>query len=156
MIHDADSSADNVTPLVPSRVDFGLSRDPWDRLRLIDGDGRCYEQVTVVPLFPITDPEHWITICDAQGHELVCIDDLAVLSPDTLSVLQDELSRREFLPSIQRIVRVSGNTEPSQWDVETDRGPTHFVLETEENVRRLGRAKLPSPIRMAFATWCRM
>ena len=51
----------------------------------------------------------------------------------------DELSRREFVPVIQRIIRVSSNTEPSEWDVETDRGRTRFVLETEERVRRLNR-----------------
>jgi hypothetical protein len=57
-------------------------------------------------------------------------------------VLQEELSRREFLPVIQRIVRVSGNSEPCEWEVETDRGPTRFVLESEDHVRRLERNKV--------------
>ncbi len=50
----------------------------------------------------------------------------------------DELSRREFLPVIRRIVRVATETIPSTWEVETDRGPTTFTLDGEENVRRLG------------------
>jgi hypothetical protein len=128
-----------VTPFEPGRVEFGLSRDAWGRLRLIDREGRCHEQVNVVPLFPITDPEHWITICNSDGRELVCVDNPALLARDSREVLLEELSRREFLPVINRIVRVSGNSEPCQWTVETDRGRTHFVLESEENVRRLGR-----------------
>jgi uncharacterized protein DUF1854 len=138
----ADSNNREVIPFEPSRVDFGLSRDPWGRLRLIDRDGRSHEQVNVVPLFPITDPDHWIAICDAEGHELVCVEDPQRLAPDARAVLQDELSRREFLPVITRIVRVSGSSEPCEWQVETDRGRTQFVLESEENVRRLDGNKV--------------
>ena len=142
MMHDADSAEREVTPFEPGRVDFGLSHNSWGRLRLIDREGRNHEQVTVVPLFPITDPERWISICDQQGRELVCVIDPNQLAPDTRAVLQEELSRREFLPVISRIVHVSGNSEPCEWEVETDRGRTRFVLESEDNVRRLERNKV--------------
>jgi Domain of unknown function (DUF1854) len=142
MMRDANSAERNITPFEPSRVEFGLSRDAWGRLRLIDREGRCHEQVNVIPLFPITDPEHWITICDAEGRELVCIEDPEQLAPEARAVLRDELSRREFLPIINRIVRVSGTSEPCEWEVETDRGRTRFVLESEENVRRLEKNKV--------------
>jgi hypothetical protein len=39
-------------------------------------------------------------------------------------------------------VRVSGNSEPCDWQVETDRGPTRFVLESEEDVRRIGEIQI--------------
>ena len=42
------------------------------------------------------------------------------------------------MPVIRRIVRISGEGAPSQWDVETDRGPTRFTLDSEDDVRRLG------------------
>lgn len=142
MIRDVNSAPRDASSFEPSRADFGLSRDAWGRLKLIDRAGRCFEQVTVVPLFPITDPDRWITICDEQGRELICVEDPEQLTPDTRAVLQEELSRREFLPVIRRIVRVSGNSEPCEWEVETDRGRTRFVLESEDNVRRLGRRKV--------------
>lgn len=141
-MRDADSANRDVIPFEPTRVDFGLSRDPWGRLRLIDREGISHEQVTIVPLFPITDPDHWITICDAEGRELVCVEDPQRLADEARAVLQDELSRREFLPVISRIVRVSGTSEPCEWEVETDRGRTRFVLDNEENVRRLDRDKV--------------
>jgi hypothetical protein len=34
--------------------------------------------------------------------------------------------------------KVSGSSEPCEWQVDTDRGPTRFVLRSEDDVRRLG------------------
>jgi Domain of unknown function (DUF1854) len=117
---------------------FALECDEWNRLSLVDGDGASYADVRAVPLFPITDPEHWIAICDRSGRELTCIINPLTLTEKTHAVLDHELARREFLPIIHRIVGVSGNSEPCAWEVETDRGPTCFVLQREEDVRRLG------------------
>jgi Domain of unknown function (DUF1854) len=142
MTRDAESGDGNEAPFAPGRADFSLSRDSWGRLRLIDRDGRAHVQVNAVPLFPITDPDRWISICDTEGHELVCVENPNQLATDSRIVLQEELARREFLPVISRIVSVSGNSEPCEWVVETDRGRTSFVLESEENVRRLERNKV--------------
>ena len=120
------------------RDQFALACDEWNRLTLFDDRGASYRDVRVVPLFPITDPEHWIAICDGAGRELVCIENPATLPDRTRTALGQELARREFLPVIRRIVRVSGNSEPCEWEVETDRGPTRFVLKREDDVRRLG------------------
>src|SRR5438034_1106543 len=48
-----------------------------------------------------------------------------------------ELAGREFLPTVQRIKHISGTSEPCEWQVETDRGPTRFVLKSEDDVRRV-------------------
>lgn len=142
MMRDAQPTDREMPGFDAGRADFTLARDSWGRLRLVDRDGLAHEQVNVVPLFPITDPERWIAICDAESRELACVIDPDKLAPDSRAVLQDELSRREFLPVISRIVSVSGNSEPCEWVVETDRGRTQFVLESEENVRRLERNKV--------------
>jgi hypothetical protein len=41
------------------------------------------------------------------------------------------------MPVLRRIVRISANSEPCEWEVETDRGCTTFVLKIDEDVRRL-------------------
>ena len=51
------------------------------------------------------------------------------------------MSRREFVPIIERIASVSADVDPSQWCVETDRGETTFLLDSEDDVRRLGAYK---------------
>ena len=118
---------------------FSLENDAWGRLVLLDELGHRYVGVEPVRAFPISDPTRWISLCDADGQELVQVESLDELSPATRQALLEELSRREFLPIIRRIVRVATETIPALWEVETNRGPTEFTLDGEENVRRLGR-----------------
>ncbi|WP_422929608.1 DUF1854 domain-containing protein [Singulisphaera sp. PoT] len=115
-----------------------LLRDDWDRLVLTDELGRDHVGVEPVRAFPLSDPERWISLCDGHGRELVRFETLEGLEPDLRRLVEEELSVREFVPTITRIVRVSGETSPSDWDVETDRGRTRFTLDSEDDVRRLG------------------
>jgi hypothetical protein len=130
----------NVVANAPSaRVPgFGLYHDEWGKPVLIDADGVRHMGVTPVRMFPFSDPSHWLSIIASDGKEIVCIEDLADLSPQVREVLQADLARREFVPAIQRIVHVSSILEPCEWIVDTDRGRTTFVLKSEEDVRRLG------------------
>ncbi len=52
-------------------------------------------------------------------------------------LIEQELDQREFMPVLSRIVRISANSEPCEWEVETDRGRTTFLLKTDEDVRRI-------------------
>src|SRR4051794_38943128 len=116
---------------------FGLSYDAWGRLVLIDGEGRRHAGVEPVRAFPITDPNRWVSLCDADGSEVAWVVDLEDLEPPIRRILEEELARREFVPVVRRIVRVSGDAVPADWNVETDRGPTRFTLDSEEGLRRL-------------------
>src|SRR4051812_26875356 len=117
---------------------FSLERDQWGQLIYIAADGQRHANVEPTSLFPISSPESWISIRSADGTELVCIEDPRTLPANVWRLVKEELSRREFVPMIKRIIRVSGNTEPCEWQVETDRGPTRFVLKSEDDVRRIG------------------
>jgi hypothetical protein len=94
----------------------------------------------VVPVraFPITDPTHFLSICDSRGAELAVCEDLANLPAPVRELIEADLSRRDFIPVIQRIVHVTSGLAPTEWTVQTDRGPTTFLVESEESVRRLG------------------
>jgi Domain of unknown function (DUF1854) len=117
---------------------FGLVRDEWGQLVFTGTGGERHTNVSPIALFPISEPERWISIRAAGGAELACIEDPSTLPADVWKLLKEELARREFVPIIHRIVRVSGNSEPCEWQVETDRGPTSFVLQSEDDVRRIG------------------
>jgi hypothetical protein len=114
---------------------FGLSHDAWGRLVLIDADGRRFVGVEPVRAFPITHPRQWVSICDAEGRELVLLETLDELAPAIRATIEDELSLREFVPIIAQIERISADSFPSEWDVTTDRGATRFTVETEEDIR---------------------
>ncbi|HEV3120736.1 MAG TPA: DUF1854 domain-containing protein [Isosphaeraceae bacterium] len=117
---------------------FSLARDAWGHLVLVDAEGKRTVGVEPVRAFPYSDPAHWISICDSSGREVVSVENLAELPSEVRTVLEEELALREFVPTIHRIVRVSSDSTPCLWDVETDRGPTRFTLNSEDDVRRLG------------------
>jgi hypothetical protein len=127
---------------MPTTPEFGLSLDPWGRLILIDAEGKRYVGVEPVRSFPVSDPSRGISLCDGQGHEVVWVEDLSALPISTRELLASELARREFSPVIQRILSVSSDNTPSQWKVVTDRGPTQFTLDNEDDVRRLGHERV--------------
>jgi hypothetical protein len=116
---------------------FTLEHDPFGKLVLIDSAGVRHVGITPVRAFPISDPQKGLALMNAEGHEVAWIEDLATLFPDVRVAIESELMHREFLPHIRRILSVSMVTDPCEWEVETDRGPTTFLLKSEEDVRRL-------------------
>ncbi|MGN6544309.1 MAG: DUF1854 domain-containing protein, partial [Aureliella sp.] len=115
-----------------------LIRGPDGALSAIDSAEGHHEGLVPIRLFPMTDPDHWIVLVDRQGREVATIEDPSELDAASAEVLLDELRAREFVPHIDRILWISGNSEPCQWRVSTDRGITEFVLNDEKDIRRLG------------------
>ncbi len=118
-------------------TDFKLEYDAFGQLVFVGGDGQRHVGATAVRGFPITDRQHGVAILDSDGHELAWINDLAELASGTRQIIETEFAKREFVPHIRQIVSVSRQTEPCEWDVETDRGRTNFVLKSEDDVRQL-------------------
>jgi hypothetical protein len=119
-----------------------LARDQWGQLEFITHDGVRHSHVVPTPLFPISSPNEWISFRGPDGTELACVENPSALAPEVWQLLSEELAHREFVPVIERIVRVSGTTEPCEWMVETDRGATTFVLKSEDDVRRIGDSQI--------------
>lgn len=122
----------------PSSSTFHLERNAHGRLMLTLADGTLHEGVTPVRAFPIAAPGEGLSLVGADGHELLWIDRLAQVDAPARALIEEELQVREFVPTIEKIVAVSGFSTPSTWDVETDRGPARLVLKAEEDIRRLG------------------
>lgn len=120
-----------------AELSFRLHHDALGRLVLTESDGREFVDVEPSRGFPISDPENRISIRDHRGREIRWIERLSDLPADVRAVLETDLRRREFVPIVKRIVHMTAFTEPSEWDVETDRGRVQFLLGNEEDVHRL-------------------
>jgi hypothetical protein len=116
---------------------FGLHTDAWGRLVLTEPGGRQHVGLTPVRAFPISAPEEGLALCDAEGREVWWVETLAELPPPVRHLLEAELGRRQFMPIIRRVLEVSAPVEPSLWTVETDRGRTTLVLNSEDDVHCL-------------------
>jgi hypothetical protein len=117
---------------------MSLTLDAYGRLVLTDPAGERHVGVEPVRAFPLSDPTHWIALVDAEGHEVLCIESLDDLPPSARQTLEDELHHREFVPVIERVLGISGETFPGHWDIETDRGCTRIELDSEDDIRRIG------------------
>ncbi|SCK43986.1 protein of unknown function [Variovorax sp. HW608] len=117
--------------------DFQLERDAFGRLVLTDGEGLRHVGVVPVRAFPLTSPDHGISLVGTDGRELVWIDRIADLPSAMRALLDQDLVARDFAPTLQKLHKVSSFGVPSTWSVSTDRGETRFVLKAEEDIRRL-------------------
>ncbi len=127
----------NATPLP-----FRLMRNCFGKLVLTAIDGTVHTDVAPVRAFPIQAPDDGIALVANDGREVAWIDRLDSLPPELRTLLEEELAGREFMPEIQAINSVTSFATPCTWQVDTDRGATHFVLRGEEDIRRIGTATL--------------
>ena len=121
---------------------FTLTRDNFGKLVMTAEDGQVYHGVAPVRAFPIQSPNEGISLVQGDGKEVAWIDHVDSLPEPARTLVKEELEGREFMPEISRVVSVSIYATPCTWYVETDRGPTQFVLKGEEDIRRIGATSL--------------
>ncbi len=128
----------NGTDSTPIRgADFTLHRDAWGRLVLTDAHGQQHCGVVPLRAFPFSAPREGIALCDATGQEVRWLPTLDGLEDSLRQMIEEELARREFVPVIRHVHQVTPRVEPSAWEVETDRGPATFVLQSPDDIRRI-------------------
>lgn len=126
----SDPAPTGHVPAEPPPADppeWRLERAAHGRLDFIDATGQRHVDVEVLRAFPVSAPDGPVAIVSDDGAELAWIDQLAALDPSFQTLLERELSQREFLPVIDQIESVSDG-EPTEWTVVTDRGPRRFTV----------------------------
>jgi hypothetical protein len=123
-------------------ITFTLERDAAGNLTFVDADGTRHEKAKPVRLFPLTEPDAWISVVDGSGSELACIEHIAQLPEDIRTTLLAALANRDFVPVIRSISSVVRAPNGHKWTVVTDRGPTVFQTESDESIQQLGSSRL--------------
>lgn len=139
-----DSLAPHLEPAAPARPaqSISLHRNAFGKLVLQSPDGMAPAEVVPVRAFPIDAAMENIALVSGDGHELCWIDRLADVAEPAQSLIRQELAVREFMPEITRILAVSTYATPSEWQVETDRGPASLTLKSEQDIRRVAGTTL--------------
>lgn len=128
----------SATPAVSTST-FQLERDPFGKLVLTNAQGERFDDVAPVRAFPLQAPEEGISFVNSSGREVAWADALGALPPSIQALVRHTLALREFIPVITAIVSTTSFSTPCTWSVETDRGPTAFVLRGDEDIRRIGK-----------------
>ncbi len=111
-------------------------------LRLIIEDEMCCLQVSIVRLFPLSDPQQYLSVRSGDNKEIGIITDAAQMDADSRALVAEELMRRYVVPAIRRVISVKERFGTVDWTVETDRGTRTFTTRNlRENVAQ------PSPNR---------
>jgi hypothetical protein len=134
---DKGNSSPDSGPAVTAAA-IALEYDPFGRLVLTTAARERHAGVVPVRGFPFSAPSTCISFCDESGGEVFFLPDLGQLDLPMRDLLEADLARREFIPVIRSIYSVSSGAEPTDWHVLTDRGETRFVLNNEDNIRRMG------------------
>ncbi|MFM7604090.1 MAG: DUF1854 domain-containing protein [Prosthecobacter sp.] len=109
-----------------------------NHLSLIDTQGVRHDNLRPVRLFPLTEPQYWISLVDEQGREVASIEALDTLDAEQRSLVEEALAKRDFVPVVKHITAIERVTDGHDWHVDTDRGPTVFHIETDESIQSLG------------------
>lgn len=114
-----------------------IAEDALGRLIVTLRPGEEVRDVLPVRAWPLSAPGESVSLVGPGGQELLLLASLDVLDAPSREAVERALARREFLPTITRVLAAS-DSEPSDWHVLTDRGEARFVLPSEDHLRALG------------------
>src|ERR1043166_7523867 len=86
--------------LEPSRVRFHR-RGPLVHLTI--AEQATYLGISILRVFPLSDPNRYLSVRDAKGDEIGVFVNPGALDADSHAIVVAEVERRYLLPVIQRI-----------------------------------------------------
>ena len=129
-------------PSTPPRANFLVTFDP--KAVRIGPDRPGYvclshegQEIKVKPVrnFPLTDPDHYISLLDEDDNDIGLLKDPSDLDVESRNALQTQLDQSYFLPRLTKIVRIREEFSVYRWEVETDKGERTFEVRGRDDVR---------------------
>lgn len=115
--------------LDPNAVQFERMEYGGLRLRL---GGEVYEHLRVYRAFPLSSPEEYIAIrvgdSELEQREIGQIRDMNELATEDRALIAEELQKRYFIHTIEKIVSIREDMGYFYWVVETDKGMQEFPV----------------------------
>lgn len=108
-------------------------------------DGKQYDRVCFVRMFPFTDPDSYISVreWDEKGREIGIIERLSDFGAEVVAIINGQLALRYFTPQITAVHSVKAKHGFANFDVETDRGRVRFAIRAGgDSVARLSDTRV--------------
>jgi len=105
-------------------------------LSIVLEGGESIAPVSCASLFPLSDPEHYITVlrtekCDEP--EVGILRDIGELPKDQRELVVEDLNQRRFLPEILDVKDIRMANGMDEWRVKTDRGDKVFFVSNRKD-----------------------
>ena len=132
--------------LTPENARFTRSAGNLISLEVTQPSGKVefFERIVPVRAFPISSPDSFIAIrepdtqLNGRGAEIGMIESLTAFPADVADMINDELGRRYFTPSITKIHSFREKFGYCYWDVTTSAGRVEFIMNNPtSNIRTL-------------------
>ncbi len=128
-------------PITPENAKFSRSTGGLISLTLTTPESgeEFFERVVIVRSFPITDPDQYISIREpdtrtrGRGDEIGLIENINDFDKETVSLLDEELDRRYFIPEIKHIYSMKEKYGYFYTEAQTSAGKITFVLNNPTN-----------------------
>ena len=106
-----------------------FSRTPGGFVKLTYKD-KTYDRVGVYRTFPVTMPEEFISIreADEKAREIGVVEKLSVLDPEQAKMLKEQLDLRYFTPEITKIFDIKTEYGYGYFHVMTTYGECRFTI----------------------------
>lgn len=88
-----------------------------------------WQEATLARLFPLSEPESWISVVDKEDKEVGVFKTLKGMPAASLASVRAELHRRYVVPEITRIIACRNRFHLVEWTVETNRGQMTFLTQ---------------------------
>ena len=114
-----------------------ISRNQFAELEAELPDGSAHAPVEPVRTFPLSQPDQYISLLDADKNELGLIEDIKQLNKTDQTVLAEELEKCYFMPKITKIHDLAGRFGVTEWAAETEVGLVSFDLRSRNDITSL-------------------
>lgn len=96
----------------------------------LEFDGKKWDRVQVIRLFPFTEPDQYISIrtVEERSKEIGVIEDMKRMPKETRKMLQEQLNLHYFTPIIQKVLNIKDEYGYAYFHVMTDRGECRFTI----------------------------
>ena len=107
-------------------------------------DGKHYDRVKAVRLFPFSDADKYISIREHDGsREIGIIEDLGAMNDKTRKLIEHQLGLSYFTPVISKIYKIKDKYGYAYFHVMTDKGECKFAINMGSNaVTKLSDTRL--------------
>lgn len=99
-------------------------------------EGAAVAPVHCCSLFPLSDPEHYISVCRTEKcdePEVGIVRDLSEFPEDQRKLIVNSINQRRFLPEILDVTDIRSAHGMDEWRVVTDRGDTVFFISNRKD-----------------------
>lgn len=141
-IYEQKAEEMTATHIIPIDAKFSATEGGFVSL---DHNGKHYDRVRIVRLFPFTDADKYLSIreYEGSGKEIGIIEDLQAMPEETKKILKAQLTLCYFTPVISKIYSIKDEYGYAYFHVLTDKGECKFAINMGSNaVSKLSDTRL--------------